>query len=350
MGLCELQKSTEKEKIKEESKKESSYSNKDNKIKEGNYHTHLQKLDSIITTASKSVCKLLISDKIKVSGFFIKFVKGNQDFYCLMTCAHCIDKRVMGDKNTIEILYDNGTKYIEINLDEREIHSFQNVHIDAVVFEILPKDNISKVYFLEPNLEYNKNNIANVIGKEIDIIEFPEDFLAYSYDIIYDIDPYNINSFITGTSVMPGSTGSPVFLKNSIKVIGMFGGIYEYENRRSTFNYFIFPINEYLRNLPENGNISKNNNNNLNDEINTVNKNEAISVHFMSSDQTINYSFPSYPNELFSIVVNKLFEKYPDYKNKTSHFICNAYYMKLNLTMKQNKYKSGDKIMVVINE
>ena len=164
-----------------------------------------------------------------------------------MTCAHCIDKRVMGDKNTIEILYDNGTKYIEINLDEREIHSFQNVHIDAVVFEILPKDNISKVYFL-------------------------------------------------------------------------------------------------IRNLPENENISKNNINNLNDEINHVNKDEAISVHFMSSDQTINYAFPSYPNELFSIVVNKLIEKYPDYKNKPCHFICKAYYMKLNLTMKQNKYKSGDKI------
>ena len=33
MGICELQKNAEKEKIKEESKKESSYSNEDKKLK-----------------------------------------------------------------------------------------------------------------------------------------------------------------------------------------------------------------------------------------------------------------------------------------------------------------------------
>ena len=35
---------------------------------------------------------------------------------------------------------------------------------------------------------------------------------------------------------------------------------------------------------------------------------KAISIHFITNDQIINYALPAYPNELFSSVVNKLYE------------------------------------------
>ena len=61
------------------------------------------------------------------------------------------------------------------------------------------------------------------------------------------------------------------------------------------------------------------------------------------------YCLPSYPDELFSDVVDKLYEKFPDYKNKSCFFISFCKNMKLNFSMKQNKYKSGDKILVCDN-
>ena len=57
-------------------------------------------------------------------------------------------------KGTIEINYDNGNIRKEINIDkeERYIKDYKNLEIDAVIIEILEKDNINEDYFLLPDL------------------------------------------------------------------------------------------------------------------------------------------------------------------------------------------------------
>ena len=262
-----------------------------------------------------------------------------------MTFDYWNDKKAMIDQKKIDIIYDGETKYKEINLNERYIHKFGSIGINAIIIEILPKDEISKAYFTEPNIDYNKNNLFELKGKEFTIIQFAEGALSYLNGIIGEIDPNNL-SFKHDASLRQGSSGSPIFLKGSMKVIGMCieAGAMLKHNK----GCFIWPIYEYLRNFPEDKNIT-NKNNNLNEQISPVNGGRAISVHFMSNDSNINDSFPSYPEELFSVVVNKLYEKYPEYKNKTLYFLCNGNYLDLNLTMKRNKYNSGDKIIVDVN-
>ena len=43
---------------------------------------------------SKSICKIVIPTKT-FSGFFIKFFKGEGDFFCLMTNEHMITKELI---------------------------------------------------------------------------------------------------------------------------------------------------------------------------------------------------------------------------------------------------------------
>ena len=84
---------------------------------------------------------------------------------------------MVNQRQTIKFFYDSlnrKSKQIVINTDERLIQDFRNPNemeyvIDAIVIEILPKDNISKDYFLEPDIEsiYKFNNLEK---EEIAII------------------------------------------------------------------------------------------------------------------------------------------------------------------------------------
>lgn len=47
---------------------------------------------NIINDICKSICKINTNESFG-SGFFIKLVKGDQDFYCLISCEHVITKK-----------------------------------------------------------------------------------------------------------------------------------------------------------------------------------------------------------------------------------------------------------------
>ena len=108
-------------------------------------------LDSLITQVSKSLCKIIISQKELSSGFLIQLFKGKKKFYCLMTNEHAITKEMIKQKNyIIHIYYDSQSKYrkIKLNPEERIIKDFRDIQIDVTIIEILPEDDISKDYFL----------------------------------------------------------------------------------------------------------------------------------------------------------------------------------------------------------
>ena len=52
-----------------------------------------------IMKLSKSICKIETSNNIVGSGFFIKFYKGEEDFFCLMTCEHIITNESIKKKS-----------------------------------------------------------------------------------------------------------------------------------------------------------------------------------------------------------------------------------------------------------
>jgi hypothetical protein len=63
-------------------------------------------------------------------------------------------------KDTIYIYYDSEYENFTIQLDEneRQIRSFKQIKIDLTMVQILPKDKISEVYFLSPDIDYSDKN------------------------------------------------------------------------------------------------------------------------------------------------------------------------------------------------
>ena len=149
----------------------------------------LQKLKPI-AKPSKSVCKLIVPPNQLGSGFLIKFFKGEEPFYCLMTNEHVVTKKMVEHKITIDVYYDSEDKNKEIilNSNERFIKDFKDITIDAILIEILPKDNISNDYFLLPQKDY-MDNYDKFIGKEITIIQYPQGEMNFADGTILERTP-----------------------------------------------------------------------------------------------------------------------------------------------------------------
>ena len=214
-----------------------------------------------IPTIFKSFCKIEYGEAIS-SGFLIKFFKRTKDFFCLMTNEHVITKDMIKKRRTITLYYDSEAKIREIDLfpDERYIKDFTDINMDIVVIEIIPQDEISKDYFLIPPIDF-MFNYHLLKNKEIIILQYPNAQLSYSVGEIIDI---NENEFTHLASTEKGSSGSPVFLKENLKIIGIHkSGI---KDMQINFGDFIGPIFKFFKNFGLN-NISQEKNNEKKEEI-----------------------------------------------------------------------------------
>ena len=119
------------------------------------------------------------------------------------------------NKVDIKIKYDYESKGIKIKLDntKRLIKDFMYLKIDITIIEILPADNIEEHYFLEPEL----NNSKNIINNPIYIPQYPGgNKFSYSSGFIKEIKD---NEITYNAATKPGSSGSPIFIEDSLKVI-----------------------------------------------------------------------------------------------------------------------------------
>ena len=268
-------------------------------MKESTFYT----IDPYIAKVSKAMCKIETNKKIS-SGFLIKLFKGEKEFFCLMTNEHTITKEMIAKRSSFNFYYDSSdfqSKTIDLNPQERYIKYFTNINIDVSIIEILPKDNIPKYYFLLPNIVY-MYNFDKLINQEIAILHYPKGILSYSYGII--TAKTNTYEFSHSASTEEGSSGAPIFLKNSDKVIGIHTG----SNLAKTINYgnFIGPIFDYLRKKSHQKNNliinPQNINNNINYKMNNLNypcnlnKINALNNQNLFSPNRFNTIFPSYNN------------------------------------------------------
>ena len=92
-----------------------------------------------------SLCKLIISDKI-AHGFFIKFIKGNIPFYCLI--GNEFIKKENIKSNEIEIIFGQESKRIKLNDKEKYIQNIQIINNINVV-DLIEKGKYIFNYSLE---------------------------------------------------------------------------------------------------------------------------------------------------------------------------------------------------------
>ena len=122
-------------------------------------------------TITKGICSIVIESKegkIIGKGMFLSFPKDLELLYCLKTNEHLINNKSINNNQIIYItLEDDKKTIIKLEKNKRYIESFKCKEFDIIAIEILDEDNISKDYFLNPELAITINNqlINNEINK-----------------------------------------------------------------------------------------------------------------------------------------------------------------------------------------
>ena len=208
--------------------------NEKNRRNQEETNQKLVQIDIDIFHVTKSVCKIKTDLGIG-TGFLIKLFRNGKDFNCLMTNEHVIKNEMINSKKKISIFYNAQEKTNEIilNKNERFIKGYKNIGLDIRIVEILKKDSINDEYFLLPYIaDYN------LVNKNIYIVQFPEGNLGYSKGTLLKINNYEMEYDV---HTKHGSSGSPIFLENTTKVIGIHKQGGKVEPIRN-YGDFIYPI------------------------------------------------------------------------------------------------------------
>ena len=300
-------------------------------------------IDSNLYDICPSVCKIICGSK-NGSGFLISLNLNDSQFFFLMTNEHVITDSMVKNKETIEVKYDNEKKTIKIFLNKKErfIQNFNYLFIDCTIVEIIPKDNIHERYFLLPNIDYI-NNFNVLKNEEIYIPQFPKGGkLGYSKGIIHNIED---NLFSHTANTYPGSSGSPIFLMNTNKVIGLHKG----SNKEGTFNfgYFIFPIMKSLKNFDINPSTNRSLNSNISFSLDNDydNLNYILAESYIETNENLQVinSYENYCREFNEKINNKY--KNEDFIKQIKIQIDNKN-MSFNYRFKLNKGKHVIKYII----
>ena len=195
--------------------------------------------ETIIKQMKNTICQI-IKGNTKGTGFFckVKNPKDNQLITLLITNNHVLNNDYFKKSKSIKFYLheDHKIKTIPIN-DSRIIYT--NKKLDITFIEIKEEEeNMFNIQYLETedNLNVEINDFREIFGKKaLYVLHYPEGKKLVSYGILKDIYNYDI---IHTCSTKEGSSGSPIILIESFKVIGIHKGTPQ--NKLFSFNKGIF--------------------------------------------------------------------------------------------------------------
>ena len=88
-------------------------------------------------------------------------------------------------------------------------------------------------------------------------------------------------------------------------------------------------------------------NKNINSKI-VINEGQMMSVNFISMDQRVHFSVPCLYNNTFAEVEEKLYKKFPEYRETNNSFIANGAQVLRFKTIAQNKIGDGFPVTMII--
>ena len=185
-------------------------------------------VENLTEEVKKSVFKITYGNKAG-TGFLIKLNINKEELNCLMTNEHIVTKDMIQLNNIIDINNDYHKNGIKITLDKKERNIIYNEEMDVTIIEIKIKDNLKDEWYLLPILD----NYKEFINEHIYVVQYPKGkILRYSEGKIMDMDIDN-DELSHDASTKFGSSGSPIIIKNTTKVIG----IHKQGNKDKTKNY-----------------------------------------------------------------------------------------------------------------
>ena len=252
-------------------KKENKVEDKVTRINE-KYTGHASKVPvKIINKISKSICRILY-EKISGTGFFMLL---NDSLKCIITNYHIISKELINKIINIELSND---KKIEIELKNRFIKFDDN--LDITIVEVKESDGITEdILFLDYDLNYLKG-YEQYLNVDVFTLQYPKNYdISFASGKIVEI--YD-NEFKHSIDTEYGSSGSPIILTNTLKVIG----IHKQGDKIENINYGSFfgeILNEIKNKLIKNINMDNiKNNRKLEDKKCKIENNYIIGKIFIS--------------------------------------------------------------------
>ena len=129
-------------------------------------------------------------------------------------------------------------------------------------------------------------------------------------------------------------------------------------NHNTTINNYKTQINNFqsiiiqkdlelnnLRNQLNNNNV--NNVNNLPNNVN-INYDDMMSINFISMDSNLHYSVPCIKTDVFAHIEEKLYKKFPKYKETNNTFLVNGTTVLRFKTIAENKLENGLPVTLVV--
>ena len=176
-----------------------------------------------IMKASKSICKIILElekdNKAFGTGFFMYIFKEGKKHECLVTNYHVINENLVNSKSIIEIQINNNIHRIKLDDSNRYIKCFKKP-IDITIIQIINSDKFKKdIDFLYYDLNYDFG-YEQYLNMDIFSIQHPLGGEAeYACGKIIKI--FNNFEFEHTVDTDHGSSGSPIILNESLKVIGI---------------------------------------------------------------------------------------------------------------------------------
>ena len=312
----------------------------------------------------KCVCKIKINNSVG-TGFFcnIPFPNDSNFLPVLITNNHVLGLNDITPDSCINISIDDENYNSKIIVGNNRL-TYTDPFYDVTILE-LKKDDGLKINGLEVDYEEYEAPLEEFQKLQIYLIHYPKSKrVCKSVGEIKDISENDLTIRHT-CSTAGGSSGCPIINLNNLKVIGVHKGSLDNQN----FNVGTFikgPIekfNEIHKKFTQKLNPGRFSflkyieykDINMNMEESEQKKKHAIKndicIIFASVDQKIFVCIPcSSEYSIFADVEKKIYKIYPEYKDLETYFLCNGVVIRRFQTIKENKIKDNNSVLICIHE
>ena len=168
---------------------------------------------SKISDVRPSICKIIYKENNEINigtGFFMNI----NEYKCLITNHHVLDETINNKTITIQ---KHNEKKVDLKLNNKYINFFDNLDITIINIDDI-KDILKDINFLFCDLNYTLG-YEHYKNNDIFALEYPKDDIEVgSGKVIEILENFEFKHNIDTDF---GSSGSPIILINTLKVIGI---------------------------------------------------------------------------------------------------------------------------------
>ena len=163
-----------------------------------------------------AVCKLITGSG---TGFFCKFKVNGRTMKALFTNNHVLKEDLIKENSIIQLKHNDEIKEIKITSNRFKC---TNEELDYTCIQILDNEDYNNFFEIDDNINCQNPNVQ--YGNKLGVIyQFPNNQdISCGEGFIEGIKNINdTNIIIHKITTDFGSSGSPIFLSNNLKVIGI---------------------------------------------------------------------------------------------------------------------------------